>query len=84
MSNGEIKQFIFQKINTTVFKEPYKLMENIVEDLSTTIFGKYFPENNPNKFGCDFEGEYEGWAPYKQFNYELAKHFQERNDKNKC
>ena len=29
MNNGEIKQFIFQKINTTVFKEPYKLMENI-------------------------------------------------------
>lgn len=29
MNNGEKKQFIFQKINTTVFKEPYKLMKNI-------------------------------------------------------
>ena len=29
MSNGEIKSYIFQKINTTVFKEPYKLMQNI-------------------------------------------------------
>ena len=29
MYNGEIKHFIFQKINTTVFKEPYKLMKNI-------------------------------------------------------
>lgn len=29
MNNGETKQFIFQKINTTVFKEPYKLMKNI-------------------------------------------------------
>lgn len=29
MENGEIKSFIFQKINTTVFKEPYKLMKNI-------------------------------------------------------
>ena len=29
MDDGEIKQFIFQKINTTVFKEPYKLMKNI-------------------------------------------------------
>ena len=29
MNNGEIKKFIFQKINTTVFKEPYKLMQNI-------------------------------------------------------
>lgn len=29
MTTGEIKHFIFQKINTTVFKEPYKLMKNI-------------------------------------------------------
>lgn len=29
MNNGETKKFIFQKINTTVFKEPYKLMRNI-------------------------------------------------------
>lgn len=29
MNNGEVKHFIFQKINTTVFKEPYKLMKNI-------------------------------------------------------
>ena len=29
MNNGDIKNFIFQKINTTVFKEPYKLMQNI-------------------------------------------------------
>lgn len=29
MCDGKIKHFIFQKINTTVFKEPYKLMKNI-------------------------------------------------------
>lgn len=29
MENGEIRNFIFQKINTMVFKEPYKLMKNI-------------------------------------------------------
>ena len=29
MNNGEIKKYIVQKINTTVFKEPYKLMKNI-------------------------------------------------------
>lgn len=29
MASGEIKHFIFQKINTMVFKEPYKLMKNI-------------------------------------------------------
>lgn len=29
MKDGKIEHFIFQKINTTVFKEPYKLMKNI-------------------------------------------------------
>ena len=29
MDNGTIKKYIIQKINTTVFKEPYKLMKNI-------------------------------------------------------
>ena len=29
MEDGTIKSFIFQKINTMVFKEPYKLMKNI-------------------------------------------------------
>ena len=29
MDNGETKKYILQKINTTVFKEPYKLMKNI-------------------------------------------------------
>ena len=28
----------------------------------------------------DFEGEYEGWAPYKEFNYQMAKHFRENNE----
>ncbi len=36
MDNGEEKCFIFQKINTTVFKEPYKLMKNI-ENVTTFI-----------------------------------------------
>lgn len=29
MDNGEIKKFIIQRINTTVFKEPYKVMKNV-------------------------------------------------------
>ena len=29
MDNGEIKKYLIQKINTTVFTEPYKLMKNI-------------------------------------------------------
>lgn len=36
MSDGSEKKFIFQKINTTVFKEPYKLMKNI-ENITTWI-----------------------------------------------
>ena len=31
MNTGEVRHFIFQKINTTVFKEPYKLMKNIIK-----------------------------------------------------
>ena len=64
---------------TEKYAKEHKLMEHIVEDLSSTLFGGYFPEYNPDKFGCDFEGEYEGWAPYKEFNYQMAKHFQEKN-----
>lgn len=66
---------------TEDYAKKHKLMEHIVEDLSTTIFGKYFPKYNPNKFGCDFKGEYEGWAPYKEFNYKMTKYFQEKNGK---
>ena len=69
---------------TEEYAKEHKLMEHIVDDISTTMFGKYFPGYNPNKFGCDFDDEFEGWAPYKQFNYEMAKHFQEKNSKNKC
>ena len=66
---------------TEEYAKEHKLMEHIVENRLSTLFGGYFPEYNPNKFGCDFEGEYEGWAPYKEFNYQIAKHFQEKNEK---
>ena len=69
---------------TEEYAKEHKLMEHIEDDLSSTLFGRYFPEYNPNKFGCDFEGEYEGWAPYKEFNYQMTKHLQEKNSKNKC
>ena len=45
MSNGEIRSYIFQKINTTVFKEPYKLMKNI-ENITNWI-------NKKSKFSDD-------------------------------
>lgn len=36
-------------------------------------FDNYFPKYNPNKFGCEYLGEYKEWAPYKDFNKELEK-----------
>lgn len=50
MSTGETKQYIFQKINTTVFKEPYKLMKNI-ENITNWIEKK-------SKFSDDLEHPY--------------------------
>lgn len=41
--------------------------------MKTSIFGRSFPEYDPNNFGCKYCGEYEGWAPYKDFNKELEK-----------
>lgn len=38
------------------------------------MFGQYFPEYDPNNFGCNWYGEYEGWAPYKEFNKQLWDH----------
>ena len=44
MENGKEEHFIIQKINTTVFKEPYKLMKNISNvtsfiEMKTQFFG---------------------------------------------
>lgn len=32
------------------------------------IFKPYYPEYNPDNFGCEWAGEYCGWAPYKDVN----------------
>ena len=50
MSDGEVKKFIFQKINTTVFKEPYKLMKNI-ENITAWI-EKKTKFNDDHKHPC--------------------------------
>ena len=50
MKDKTKKQFIFQKINTTVFKEPYKLMKNI-ENITNWIDKKL-------KFKGDMEHEF--------------------------
>ena len=38
------------------------------------IFRPYFPEYDPEHFGCEWFGEYEGWAPYKDFNKKAWEH----------
>jgi len=36
------------------------------------IFRPYYPEYNPDNFGVNWHGEYEGWAPYKDFNRQIT------------
>lgn len=38
------------------------------------IFRPYFPDYDPEHFGCAWFGEYEGWAPYKDFNKKAWEH----------
>lgn len=71
---------IFCITTTEDYAKKYNLSEHIVEDLSSTMFGDYFPDYNPDKFGCDWEGEYEGWAPYKELNREIQKSLKKRNE----
>ena len=42
------------------------------------IFRPYFPDYDPDNFGCSWYGEYEGWAPYKEFNKQLWDHLKEQ------
>lgn len=44
--NGDIEHFIIQKINTTVFKEPYKLMKNISNVTSFIEMKSRFCDDN--------------------------------------
>lgn len=50
MNNGDIKKFIFQKINTTVFKEPNKLMQNIEKVTSWIEKKSKFIEDDKHPF----------------------------------
>ena len=40
-------------------------------------FRPYYPKYDPSNFGCNWYGEYEGWAPYKEFNKQLWDHLKE-------
>jgi hypothetical protein len=43
------------------------------------IFRPYYPNYDPDNFGKKYCGEYEGWAPYKDFNRQIVEHFQKNN-----
>ena len=53
--NGSFKSYLFQKVNTTVFKEPVKIMENI--DRVTTYIRNKFPNQHTLHFHHTTEGE---------------------------
>ena len=42
------------------------------------ILRPYYPEYNPDNFGVNWHGEYDGWAPYKDFDRQLIKHLKEQ------
>ena len=53
--NGSFKSYLFQRVNTTVFKEPVKIMANI--DRVTTYIRKKFPNQHTLHFHHTTEGE---------------------------
>lgn len=62
---------IFCITTTEEYAKEHKLTEHI-RDIEIDLFKEYYPEYNPEQFGCSYVGEYKGWAPYKQFNAEIA------------
>ena len=61
---------IFCITTTEEYAKKHNLISRI-KDLDMTFLKEYYPEYNPENFGCSYDGEYKGWAPYKQFNAEL-------------
>lgn len=55
-------------------KEHPELEEHIENLKHHDTFASYYPKYDPNNFGCNWYGEYEGWAPYKEFNKQLWDH----------
>ena len=74
--------FCITTTESYIEKHP-ELKHHILSDayMSTTIFAPYFPEYDPNNFGVKYRGEFEGWAPYKDFNRQIVEHFQKENNK---
>ena len=63
---------IFCITTTEEYAKEHQLAGHIIENIKNYFLEEYFPEYNPEKFGCSYQGEYKGWAPYKQFDAELA------------
>ena len=63
---------IFCITTTEEYAKEHKLTGHIIEDIKNYFLEEYFPEYNPEQFGRSYQDEYKGWAPYKQFDAELA------------
>ncbi len=63
---------IFCITTTEEYAKEHKLTEHIIENIKNYFLEEYFPEYNPEQFGRSYQDEYKGWAPYKQFDAELA------------
>ena len=63
---------IFCITTTEEYAKEHQLTGHIIEDIKNYFLEEYFPEYNPEQFGCSYQDEYKGWAPYKQFDAELA------------
>ena len=63
---------IFCITTTEEYAKEHKLTGHIIEDIKNYFLEEYYPEYNPEQFGRSYQDEYKGWAPYKQFDAELA------------
>lgn len=73
---------IFCITTTEQYAKEHHLTEHIINNLECDIFGCYYPKYDPEHFGVDYLGEYEGWAPYKEINAQLIKAIKEKEENN--
>ena len=63
---------IFCITTTEKYAKEHKLTGHIIEDIKNYFLEEYFPEYNPEQFGCSYQVEYNSWTLKKQFEAELA------------
>ena len=57
-------------------------LEAAVENLEVhSTFKNYYPQYNPEKFGCGYCGEYKEWAPYKEFDRQVWEAWKNKENK---